>query len=119
MKQHIDTPNRLTVRGLLGRVVHDVNGERVGRIEEMRAVQVGEHLEIREYIVGAHGALLRVASRPVLRWMLEYLGVSGWRDHTIPWDWLDVSDAAHPRLLRPHAALHAVQGEPPPGDDSP
>lgn len=119
MNRRIGPPNRITVRALLGRVVHDVDGERVGKIEEMRAVQVDEHLEIREYVVGAHGALLRVAARPVLRWMLEYFGVSGWRDHTIPWDWLDVSDPAHPRLLRPHAALHAIHSEPPPGDGSP
>ena len=103
---------RLTVRALLGRVVHDVNGERVGKIEEMRAVQVEERLEIHEFIVGAHGALLRVASRPVLRWMLEYFGVSGWRDHSIPWDWLDLSDAEHPRLVHPRAALQSKSAVP-------
>lgn len=100
-----------SVGALVGRVIHDVNGARVGTIEEMRAVERDSYLEIREYIVGVHGALLRLLSPPVLRWVLEHFGVRGWHDHTVPADWVDLSDPAHPRMLKPKSALAAPHAD--------
>ena len=51
------------------------------------------------------------------RWAYASVLLDGFTDYIFMT--IDMSDPAHPRLLRSHAALHAIHSEPPPGDGSP
>ena len=95
---------------LLGRVVHDAAGERVGRIEEMRAEIVvherGNDYVVVEYHVGAYGWLEHLAGGAFARSVLRTAGrVVAYRSYRVPWDWMDLSDPAHPRLTRRRSEL--------------
>jgi sporulation protein YlmC with PRC-barrel domain len=88
---------------LLGRRVHDAAGARVGRIEEVRAeVEVGEtgsDYVVREYHVGAYGALEALAGGGLARSLLRTFGKAlRYRRHVVPWHLMDLRDPEHPRL---------------------
>ena len=85
---------------LLGIRVVDVNGERVGRIEEVLADRDGEELLVTHYLVGRYGLFERFSIYHVGIGLLRYLGSRSHSEHPhrIPWDKLDLSDPEHPRL---------------------
>lgn len=84
---------------LLGRAVHDANGERVGEIEEVRVDTGAGEWQVQEYITGPIGALERLASAELGLWLVGLLGggksPAGYR---IPWQQLDLTDPRHPRV---------------------
>jgi hypothetical protein len=86
---------RARLHELLGRVVHDVDGKRVGRIEGARAEIRGEECVITEWELGTEALLAR-------------LGLTGARligiprepePIRVPWDRLDVRNPKDVRLL--------------------
>jgi sporulation protein YlmC with PRC-barrel domain len=86
------------VEDLLGRVVVGTDGERAGRLQEIRTQRDGDDLVVREYLLGPFGLMERLAAAPFVRGGLRPFGVraiGGWR---VPWDKLDLSDPHHPRL---------------------
>ena len=91
---------------LLGRCVLGLDGEVVGRIEEMCAEPRGGDLAITEYHVGAYAALERL-SASLIGWAT--LGLFRPRQdgggYRVPWDKLDFSDPEHPRLSCPVSEL--------------
>jgi sporulation protein YlmC with PRC-barrel domain len=85
------------VERLLGRRVHDANGQSIGRLEEFRVEIVdGEHV-VTEYHVGGSAVVERIASfvaqLPFFR--LIPFARTGYR---IPWTDLDLSDPRRPRV---------------------
>ena len=93
-----ESPTReARVEELVGRKVYDVNGKKVGRIEELVAEQQGTELVLLEVHVGPGALLERVIdlasiipfSGPIQR-QLNHL-------RRIPWHNLDLSDPRHPR----------------------
>lgn len=79
---------------LIGKLVHDVNGERVGRIRCVHAEQDGADCVVREYEIGAAALLSRFGITA-----LHLVGLPIDRQPLcIPWDQLDLTDPRRPRL---------------------
>jgi sporulation protein YlmC with PRC-barrel domain len=82
------------VQALVGELVYDVNGARVGRIRSIQAESEGEDCVVREYHLGGAALLYRLG--------LSALRLVGWHGHgkplCVPWDQLDISDPERPRL---------------------
>ena len=91
---------------LLGRRVLGLDGEPVGRIEEVCAEPQGGDLAITEYHVGAYAALERLSASSM---RLFGFGRQRRRGHRVPWDKLDLSDPEHPRLTCPVAELPRLE----------
>jgi hypothetical protein len=72
---------------LLGKIVRDPQGARVGRIVSARAEHDGETCVIREFLLGPGALLAR-------------FGISLRRSEPVrvSWDLLDLADPEHPRL---------------------
>lgn len=94
------TTKELNLELLLGKCVIDANGDRVGRIEEIRAEQQDNEWIVTEYLVGINAVVERLSA-----WNLgtSFLRMFGARklnhSYRIPWDKLNLSDPHHPRLL--------------------
>jgi sporulation protein YlmC with PRC-barrel domain len=93
---------------LIGRKVHDVNGEKVGRIEEIRGEKRGQDFLVEAYLVGASALIQRLAAWTLVRPIRGVLGRSVYSMYRIPWEDLDLSDPHKPRLRTPKADLHRV-----------
>ena len=84
---------------LLGKCVFDSVGERVGRIEEVRAQQQGDEWAIVEYLVGVAAVAERLSIRSLANQVLSlFRQLDRDEGYSIPWDKLDLSDPEHPRL---------------------
>jgi sporulation protein YlmC with PRC-barrel domain len=94
------TKNEVKLELLLGRSVVDVNGARVGRIEEVLADRDGDELLVTHYLVGRYALFERFSIYHVGIGLLRYLGSRSQsaHPHRIPWDKMDLSDPEHPRL---------------------
>ena len=94
---HADSSNELRtgemrLDGLLGRAVLARNGQRVGRVEEVRAEARGTGYLVTEYVIGAAGLLERLGLG--VRLLLGRTRKSA----VARWDQLDISDPRNPRL---------------------
>jgi hypothetical protein len=80
---------------VVGRVVHDRNGTRIGRIHDVRGELNGSELEIVEYLLGAAALWQRIGITA-----LRLIGVPH-EPHPkrIPWDQIDISDPEKPIYL--------------------
>jgi len=83
---------------LLGRLVHDADGRRAGRVEEVHARQRSGELVVDEYVLGTAGLIERLSLGPVLRALLGARLYPHSARYTIGWDELDLSDPERPRL---------------------
>jgi len=84
---------------LLGKCVFDAVGDRVGRIEEMRAEQQNDEWVILEYLVGIAAIVERLSAWNLGTGLLHLLGARKiHKSYRIPWDKLDLSDLDRPRL---------------------
>ena len=92
--------NEVKLELLLGRRVVDINGQRVGRIEEVLADRDGDELLVTHYLVGRYGLFERFSIYHIGMGLLRYLGsrAQSANPHRVPWDKMDLSDARHPRL---------------------
>lgn len=93
---------------LLGRMVRDANGRRMGRLEEVRAERVGGEMRVTEYLTGGIGAAQRIGLANLPFAALGLLGLpTGGGGYHIPWQQLDLSDPHHPRARCPREQLSA------------
>lgn len=100
----------LRVSNLVGRVVRDSEGRRVGRIEEMLAtIELHDHgndYVVTEFHVGAYGLLEALTGSVFAQRLLQRMGsIAGYRQFRIPWQWMDLTDPDDPRLNRTRAEL--------------
>lgn len=104
--------DEIHVELLLGRLVRDINGRKVGRLEEVRAERVGGQLCVVEYLTGGLGAAHRIGLSSLPFAALGLLGLpSGGGGYHIPWKEMDLSDPFHPRTRCPREQLSAREGE--------
>ena len=90
---------RIHAEHLLGRIVHDADGRRVGRIEEIEAEQTRNGCYISSFILGEHGLLKRLAIRGIEALLFRSITEKGvQRTRGVPWDKLDISNPKRPRL---------------------
>ena len=82
--------------------VHTASGKTVGHIEEIRVGQQGNAWVVQEYLLGPYALPERLLPRsigPALRRVLRSCPAR--TVDVLPWDKLDLSDPARPRLLDP------------------
>jgi len=89
----------LHVERLLGKKVLALNGQSVGRLEEIRAETQRGYFYVSEFLVGSYAVLERLAAWRIGRAVLRVLGAKRQEGYRIRWDQLDLSDPQHPRLL--------------------
>jgi hypothetical protein len=82
------------LQALVGELVHDVNGARVGRIRSVHAEREGDDCVVREYELGTAALLSRLGLSALRLAGLPHRG----EPLCVPWDQLDISDPEHPRL---------------------
>jgi sporulation protein YlmC with PRC-barrel domain len=84
---------------LVGTKVYDLNGEKVGRIEEFRAEEDGDACRIEAYLIGASALIARLSAwtlvRPIKRALKTRKVYSVFE---VPWQEMDLSDPKRPRL---------------------
>jgi hypothetical protein len=89
------TEGEVRLERLLGTVVRDAAGRRIGRIEDMRVGRVRGEWVVTHFLVGPLGALERL--RTILRRLTDpRAGLS-----RLPREALDLSDPRRPRLAQP------------------
>ena len=96
----------VNVELLLGTKVVDVNGEKVGRIEELRAEEDGDRCRVEAYLVGTSALIERLSAwtlvRPIKRTLKTRHILSVFE---VPWQQMDLSDPKNPRLRVAKAEL--------------
>lgn len=78
---------------LIGRLVRDASGMRIGRIGDIVAERDGGEIVVTEYLVGPHGWIHRFAIH-ALGLRLRRLA---WR-YRVSWELMDLSDPHQPRV---------------------
>ncbi|AZO09461.1 MULTISPECIES: hypothetical protein [unclassified Mesorhizobium] len=85
---------------LAGRRVLSQSGKSIGRLEEIIAEADGEDLVVTEFHVGIFAAFERLSASMLGTALLDFFALRRRQGlYRIPWDKLDISDPAHPRLL--------------------
>jgi sporulation protein YlmC with PRC-barrel domain len=90
---------------LLGRSVRDAEGRKIGRIEELNAeisLERGRSdYVVTHFSVGRFKPLDVIATGNFVQQLVRrFTRATGYRRYAIPWDWMDLSDPAHPRVRR-------------------
>jgi len=93
------TKQQLHVELLLGEKVFALNGQSIGRLEEIRTEINRGHFFVSEFLVGNYAVLERLAAWRIGRAVLRVLGVGRRDGYRIRWDQLDLSDPQRLRLL--------------------
>ena len=84
---------------LLGRRVFALNGQAVGRIEEISVVEQQGKAFLTEYLVGSYALLERLSALSIGRQILRSLGGGLKRGgYRVAWDQINLSDPERPRL---------------------
>lgn len=88
------TGRRVHLEQIIGRIVRDADGKRVGRLQEVRGELRGDELELVEFHLG-RAALLHRIGVPALK----LLGIRRLPEPIrIPWERMDLSDPDHPKF---------------------
>lgn len=88
---------------LVGTVVRDRDGQKLGRIEELLATielhTGGNDYVVSEFHVGAYGLLEAFTGGAFARRLLQRFGrFARYRQFRIQWDQIDITDPERPRL---------------------
>ena len=106
------TGQEILLHHLVGRKVRDIDGRVVGRIQELCAeIELhgqGNEYVVREFHVGAYGALEALAGYRFARHVARMLGVGRDEPYIIPWEQMDLSDVENPRLTVPVGQLRST-----------
>ena len=95
---------------LLGTMVHDVDGQRAGRIEEVHAKQTGRTCEVIGYAIGSQGLFERLSIPHFASVFLRLLGARKHRGvHQVRWNHMDLTDPGNPRLTIKREELKRLQ----------
>jgi hypothetical protein len=93
---------------LLGALVRDRQGQRIGRLEEVRAEPRGAHLEVVEWHLGSYALFERLSAWRIGRAVLNVFGAAG-KAYRVPWDKLDLKDLKRPVLRCPVGDLEVIE----------
>jgi ribosomal 30S subunit maturation factor RimM len=87
------------VEQLVGRRIHDVDGRRIGRIEELIAELEGTDWLVVEAHIGPGALLERIADLSSLVPLMSALTKRLEKHYSLRWKDLDLSDPDHPRAF--------------------
>lgn len=92
---------------LLGAKVHDANGEKVGRIEEIRVERTNNGLFVEAYLIGASALIDRLSAWTLVRPIKALLRNRHiYSLYDVPWQDMDLTDPTHPVLRTAKRDLH-------------
>ena len=106
------TTRTLRLEELVDRRVVDADGVLLGRLEEMRAEVAFEdgraQYVVREFHVGRYATAEVLAGGLFARALLRLLGGrASYQRYVVPWEDMDLSDPARPRVRRKRGELGA------------
>ena len=84
---------------LLGEKVLAMNGQPIGRLEDIRTEVNRGHYFVSEFLVGSYAMLERLAAWRIGRAVLRVLGAKKKQGYRVRWDQLDLTDPERLRLL--------------------
>ena len=91
---------------ILGRKVLDADGKYAGRLEEIEAERGNDACLIKSYLVERRSLLDRLQSWAITQNVRKAIPVrEKSRPYRVPWDKMDLTDPAHPRILVPQSQL--------------
>lgn len=93
------TRQQVHVELLLGEKVFALNGQTIGRLEDIRTETNRGHFFVSEFMVGSYAVLERLAAWRIGRALLHVLGAKRKEGYRIRWDQMDLSNPEHLRLL--------------------
>jgi sporulation protein YlmC with PRC-barrel domain len=89
----------LSVELLVGTQVRDTDGEKVGRIQELRVDNRGESCVVEAYFIGASALIERLSAWTLVRPIARALHARKlYSLYEVPWQDIDLSDPKQPRL---------------------
>ena len=100
----------VALHDLVGRVVHDAAGRRIGRIEELKAEialeRGGNDYVVTRFGVGRWGPFDAIASGRIVQQLVRRITrATSYVHYDIPWELMDLDDPAHPRVMRRESEL--------------
>jgi sporulation protein YlmC with PRC-barrel domain len=103
------TEQQIHAELLIGRQVIGVTGKPAGRLEEIVVELEKGRCAVTEYHVGAYAFFERLSAWVIGRTILKLFGArrGGYR---VPWNELDLSDEARPKLKCAVSELHRLPG---------
>ncbi len=89
----------IKVQLLVGTKVYDVDGKKVGRIEEIRVERQQTALLVQSYLIGVSGLIDRLSARTLARPIRRFLRTRHiYSVYEVPWQEMDVTDPKRPVL---------------------
>jgi sporulation protein YlmC with PRC-barrel domain len=89
----------LKVQLLVGTKVYDVDGNSVGRIEEIRVKREEKALLVESYLIGASALIERLSARTLVRPIGRLLRARHiYSVYEVPWQEMDLTDPKRPVL---------------------
>jgi sporulation protein YlmC with PRC-barrel domain len=89
----------IKVQLLVGTKVHDVDGRKVGRIEEIRVARDDKALLVEAYLIGVSALIERLSARTLVRPIGRFLRARHiYSVYEVPWQEMDVTDPKRPVL---------------------
>lgn len=96
----------INIELLLGSKVRDIDGETIGRIEEIRVSRSENACLVEAYCIGASAVVERLSAWTLVRPIKQFLGARKlYTIFEVPWKEMDLSDPRHPRLRLAKANL--------------
>lgn len=103
------TEQQIHAELLIGRQVIGVTGKPVGWLEEIVVEIEKGRCAVTEYHVGAYAFFERLSAWVIGRTILKLFG-AGRSGYRVPWNELDLSDEARPKLKCAVSELHRLLG---------
>lgn len=94
-----DAVREVHVESLLGRTLRDVDGRKVGRVEELVVEVLGTEWDVVELHVGIGALVERIIELSTLVPMMAALRRKLSKRYQVPWHQIDLRDPDHPRAL--------------------
>ena len=87
----------IKVELLVGTKVYDVDGSKIGRIEEIRVERQEKALLVEAYLIGASALIERLSARTLVRPIRRLLRTRHiYSVYEVPWQDLDLTDPKRP-----------------------
>jgi sporulation protein YlmC with PRC-barrel domain len=90
---------QINIERLLGTKVRDIDGEAVGRIEEIRVDRTPDALLVEAYLIGASAVIQRLSAWTLVRPIKHALHARHiYSLYEVPWQDMDLTDPKKPTL---------------------
>jgi sporulation protein YlmC with PRC-barrel domain len=89
----------INVELLIGSTVRDIDGRKIGRIEEFKVERDDKVCVLDSYLIGSSALIERLSAWTLVRPIARALhGRRFYSQYQVPWQDMDLSDPLHPRL---------------------